>query len=679
MLKLLLNLIFLVLPYLLLAETTALEQKTDSLLAIIQASECDTLNAALYNDLAVLHFYSNPDKAIGFSRKEIDLRKKNDDFLNISDAYVKMINAHFYKGSSSDLLLTNIKELENHVLKNIGEKDMMRVHWLYAMYYDNILQPDKEIEAYLLALDLAKKHLNDPETEAGLTGNIGAIFLEEGKYEEALPYFEEGINFMKDDIGRADLLYKIGIVYEAQGKFEEALLKFKEAYKHNEIGSDFLGMANSSIKEAQFYDRNKNYTQAHQIYYSTIELAENNNVGSVLPFLFVSVAEHYHKRADYSSSINFAHKAILEIEKQKKFEKMSAAYEVLHASYAANGNYEKAYEYRGKQLLYLDSIQNSQMLFKVEALKTEFEVEQKEIENKLLKIESAANQKTIQSTGATALALLLGLLLIASWAFTQLKTNQRKQKLNEKLEATVKERTFKLEKANQNLAQANYELSTFNYIASHDIKEPIRNIGSYISLVYQKLPVDLQIANSQYFDRIKKSTSQLYCVVEDFSKYSQLSKEENIEIASVNLNDMLSNLKMSFGNFEEGSKTKISHSNLPIIQTNSTFLYTILKNLIENGLKFNHSAIPTVNISYEIQKDCFEIRVTDNGIGIETQYHDKIFGIFKRLNHRKEFEGSGIGLAIVKLLVTKLGAKIHIESLLEKGSTFVIQLPKNDS
>ncbi|MEL7219926.1 MAG: ATP-binding protein, partial [Bacteroidota bacterium] len=115
--------------------------------------------------------------------------------------------------------------------------------------------------------------------------------------------------------------------------------------------------------------------------------------------------------------------------------------------------------------------------------------------------------------------------------------------------------------------------------------------------------------------------------------------------------------------------------NLPTIQTNASIIYIILKNIIENGLKFNEFPTPTVWLSTQSSATAVEISIKDNGIGIAPDYQEQIFDMFKRLNHRNDFEGSGIGLAIVKLLMEKLGGCVNLESEPKKGSTFILKLP----
>ena len=116
-------------------------------------------------------------------------------------------------------------------------------------------------------------------------------------------------------------------------------------------------------------------------------------------------------------------------------------------------------------------------------------------------------------------------------------------------------------------------------------------------------------------------------------------------------------------------------NSLPTINSSNAFLFTTLKNLIENGLKYNQSPTPTVEVSYHTTETHHQIIVSDNGIGIDEEYHEKVFEMFKRLHNRGEYEGSGIGLAIVKLVIEKLDGTIEIESKVGKGTVFKILLP----
>ena len=335
-----------------------------------------------------------------------------------------------------------------------------------------------------------------------------------------------------------------------------------------------------------------------------------------------------------------------------------------------------AYEVKIQLQTHQDTLNENEIKEKIAAIHTKYEVEKTEMENDMLKSENMAHEKTIQSRNTMALALFLGLLLLGSLAFGTIRANRQKQKYNEQLEATVAQRTQELKTANESLEQLNYELKTFNYIASHDIKEPIRNVGNYAGLVFRKLPEDLKQRFEPYFNTIKNSTNQLYTLVEDFSRYTQLSKDRNIEIKPVDLNEITESLTFSLNSIIQKKNGQIINEGLPVIHSSSSLIYTILKNLIQNGLKYNQSAVPTVTLSATENDTDYQTHITDNGIGIKEEYHEKIFEMFKRLHARGEYEGSGIGLAIVKLLTNKLNVSLQLESEVGQGSTFNLSIPK---
>ncbi|MFK7808845.1 MAG: ATP-binding protein [Saprospiraceae bacterium] len=662
------------------AYSQSVEKQTDSLLYVIENTSSDSLVADLHFSIAWLNLYSDPLKTVYHCRQTIDFSERANYLQAISNAYILTFNAHLYHGAPSDTLLLVIKTLENHVMTKMEESEMMRVYWIYALYYDNIKQLDKSTEAYINALKIVDKYADKDSVTAeharsSLRSCIGDVLLEQGKMEEALDYLESSLETASDPITIGTIQYSIGKVYNELGNYEKANLFFKDSYQNNKKGKDTAGMARALIEEGKYFDREKYFERANGLYQEASSLIEENEIGSLLPVVFVAFAQHKFIRKDYASAIKYGEQALAEIETQKNYNSLTETYKVLQDSYAAIGNYENAYDLRGKQMSYRDSVNNSDLSMKVEALKTEFEVAQKETENDLLKAEAIATQKSIEIKNATAAALLLGLLLLGSWAMVVFRSNKRKQKYNEQLEAKVEERTSELKKANSNLAQLNYELKTFNHIASHHIKEPIMNIGNYVGLIYHKLPVELQEKYKDYFQTIKNSTSQLYTVVEDYSNYTKLSKGEEIELDDVNLNTLLEGMEVSLGSYASGKQFRIINEGLPTVHSNSSLIYTVMKNIIDNGLKFNESNTPTVFVNSEQNEKYTKIFIKDNGIGIDPAYQKQIFEMFKRLHHRQKFQGSGVGLAVVKLLMDKLGGNVEIESNVNEGSVFILQLP----
>jgi len=117
---------------------------------------------------------------------------------------------------------------------------------------------------------------------------------------------------------------------------------------------------------------------------------------------------------------------------------------------------------------------------------------------------------------------------------------------------------------------------------------------------------------------------------------------------------------------------------LPIIKTNEAQVYILLRNIMENGLLYNHHPTPIIEVDYQKKDNHHHLSVTDNGIGIDEAYHTQIFDMFKRLHNRQEAKGSGLGLSICQKIANRLGGDILVESVPEKGSTFTIVLPVED-
>lgn len=645
----------------------SIEQQTDSILNLIMTELSDSIKVRHYLEITRLNFYQNPSIAIQATQKGLEISKSNPqlDFFT-TNLYIFQFNAHHYTGSSSDTLLKCVQEFEEFVDTRSDSSDLVSVYWDYALYYSNINAPDKELAYYLKAFAIAEKYNASNDIQGALLSNIGDVYIKQKNYYPSINYFTKALEIVTDEIGLGVLYHSLGEAYKGLGDDNTALENFRKAYIHHEKGNDIKGMCLALIEEGKYFDRNNQFETAGNILENAFQLIEENDIGRLYPAIYLAKAEHLQYRGDFRKAIELGKEALNQMEVRKNYEGKNEAYDLLHASYAKVGDYENAYKIRGEQLKFRDTVQNTELLAKVAELQTKFEVEKREAEYKILETKNKY----------TLFISILGILLIGSIAVVIYRNNRQKQKYNEELKATVAEKTADLRKANENLQQANTELKTYNYIASHDIKEPIRNIGNYAEIIYRKLPQELQGDFKTYFDTVKNSTAQLYTLVEDFSRYTQLSKNDKIELQKVDLNQTVENLQLNLADVLKEKNGQIINNGLPSIHSSSSLIYTILKNIVENGLKFNQSPNPTISIAAKENDQFIELLIEDNGIGVEVSHQDQIFDMFKRLNHRHQYKGSGIGLAITKLLLNKMNGEISLKSELNKGSTFIIKLPK---
>jgi PAS domain S-box-containing protein len=247
---------------------------------------------------------------------------------------------------------------------------------------------------------------------------------------------------------------------------------------------------------------------------------------------------------------------------------------------------------------------------------------------------------------------------------------------NEELEQKVFIRTKDLAHTNKKLIVKNEELARFAHIASHDLKEPLRNISSFVGLINLKSKKEeLSKEILEYLHFIKLNTHQMHTIITDVLEYSKFDKNE-FSIESVDVPQIVEEVKISLSNFIAENNAQIKTYNLPIFTSNRGFLFLLLKNLINNGIKYNESSVPTIEISCIEEKTQYIFKIKDNGIGIDSAYHDQIFTMFKRLHTRERYKGSGLGLALCKRIVERMNGRVTVESEVGIGSTFTIVHPK---
>ena len=223
------------------------------------------------------------------------------------------------------------------------------------------------------------------------------------------------------------------------------------------------------------------------------------------------------------------------------------------------------------------------------------------------------------------------------------------------------------------LSESNQELNEYAYALTHNLKAPFRAVQNYAGFLTEDLADKLEGEPKQYLDGIKKAIIQ---AADQFKDLESLYRVRNYpaDSESFELEELFAEMQDIFQN-NSGREIVLAPKS-PMLNCCKFLLRQTLLNLIENGFKYNRSDIKKVEVGWQPAADNrFEIFVRDNGIGIDPKYHDHIFGIFKRLHTDREYEGSGIGLAIVKRAVQKIDAEIRVESAVGEGSTFYVNLP----
>lgn len=259
----------------------------------------------------------------------------------------------------------------------------------------------------------------------------------------------------------------------------------------------------------------------------------------------------------------------------------------------------------------------------------------------------------------------------------RLKQSQELLRIKERDEAMRMGAETAMLRLNEELIRSNKELEQFAYLTSHDLQEPLRTITTYADLLLQKLKGNIDNDTEKIINAIVQSSLRLKNLISDLLTYSIIGSSTT-PFTEVDFNHVFSKVVNNLRHIIKEKNAHITRSDLPVVSGDENQLFQLLKNLVDNSLKFSAKE-PLIHVSASEETDHFLFSVSDNGIGFDDKYGNKIFLIFQRLVNRREYAGTGIGLAICKRIVERHGGRIFFKSELNTGSIFYFTIPKVNS
>lgn len=653
----------------------------DSLEQILSTPVVDTTKLSVLSELFQHYYDHDLDKGYDCAKQMITLAEEVEvnrfrcmGYRNLGDAQRKMNHSLDTVLLSLNTALQCSKEegnltMQAKILVSIGGAYHRRSHHAEAMDY------------YNQALTISEQEKDTLSTIAGLA-NIASILKRRLDFNKSLQYSRQALELAKaveHDSYIGMITNNIANIYFNQQSYDTALVLYEEALAMKRKEGAFSSLAITLANIGGIHVEEGRYELAHQYLDEsyTLSLDKQYPYGQILSLRYMTSAAL--RQDDYQKAIRLSREGLQRLGPESVHQYARDFHWALSQAFEGLNRLDSAIAHiRAYQSIH-DTLFQTEKEKQIQQLEIDCQIRQKEVENQLLKAEQDVIAQKLTNRNFTALGLILALVLAGGWGLSLRRNNRERKRMNEQLEVEVAERTNDYQIANEQLKQANYELKSFNYIASHDLKEPIRNVGNYVGLISRKLPADVKEELKDYFGIIHQSTSQLYTLIEDIASYTQVSKDDSSLRSEIDLNSMVSDIKLGLQPVLDEKGGSIRNGELPTLCSSLSLLFVVLKNLIENGLKFNESSAPLVEVKYQSTPTHHQITVTDNGIGIEDKYQEQIFTMFKRLHNMGEYPGSGIGLAMVKLAVDKLGGEITLESELGVGSSFLVELPKDPS
>lgn len=237
------------------------------------------------------------------------------------------------------------------------------------------------------------------------------------------------------------------------------------------------------------------------------------------------------------------------------------------------------------------------------------------------------------------------------------------QKANDELESKVEIRTADLKRSNEDLEQ-------IAYVASHDLQEPLRMVSSYTQLLSRRYSGKLDSDADEFIGFAVDGAKRMQALISDLLTYSRAGRQDgNHEL--VDVQDVVAEVLQNLNSRIEDAASVVTFEDLTTLVADRKQLVSVFQNLISNSIKYRSATRESrITVTAEQQSNSWKFAVNDNGIGLDTAFTDRIFTIFQRLHGREEYQGTGIGLAVVKKLIERAGGNIWVESELDEGSTF---------
>jgi signal transduction histidine kinase len=581
-------------------------------------------------------------------------------------------NNNFRATIYNDIAIVNKRMGKYKIAKDFYQKSMEVAHQTKDLQseefsyhglgtlYETLGDYEKAIESYWASIRIAEER----KSRSGVVNtmqNIAITYTKLSNNQTALETIEKAYQLSlqeNDTLLIGSVLFDYGKVLNTSGNADQALLKFNESLKLFQtvnlkplIARCYFYIADTYTSKGEYALAQTYFLQCSD-YKDFISIKSYTELNSKLGALYLKLDKW--GEAEKYFLISFKQADKYQLRDLKKESALNLA-----KIYAHQQNFTRAYQFENIASQLRDSLYNEAQSKGITELQFKYDTEKSEKEIQALKLKQ------------TEFILIFGGILLLSIIFVSFYIIRLRGRNNRELFL----KNSQIEGQNRLLMEKNAALEQFAYAAAHDLKEPLRSIGSFANLLQRRYKNQLDESAQEYMAFIvngAKRMNDLLVGLLNFSALtSQVADNEEVRLFDV-LEVVKSNLKTSIEDKEAEIHIK---NNLPSIPMHHLHLVQLFQNLLSNSLKFTERK-PRIEISSEDNENEVIISIADNGIGMDQAYESKVFRLFHRLNKNKNYEGSGVGLSICKNIVEKYGGRIWYESVIGEGTTFFLAIPK---
>jgi signal transduction histidine kinase len=402
---------------------------------------------------------------------------------------------------------------------------------------------------------------------------------------------------------------------------EERLSVFAKALGYYKHSKDVTGHALCLANVGLCYVHLGRFDDGLERMLAALDIIRKSNSAPLVGFTLFQIGEAYRIKGDHQSALKFLQEAEEVLVKGNAKVFLNVVYHEWATNLAAVGNYREAYD---KALKYIEQI-TDRMRFDRQSVEAQarmkFELAKKQRESEILR------------------------------------------KKNEEIELF-----------NERLQQSNAELNQFAYVASHDLKEPLRMVSNYMQLLEKSFDKNaLSDDQRDYMRYASEGAKRMYSLIDSLLVFSRATADTTY--TKIDLNDVLDVVKRTIVS-SNSKPVNIDAEQLPHVMADYNQMVQLFQNIIGNSVKYNDKETVAIKITCALENKMHHITISDNGIGIENKHREKVFELFKRLHHKEVYSGTGIGLSICKKIIQQMNGKIWIEDSELGGTAFVFTLPQ---
>lgn len=660
----------------LIVNTTTTFAQIDSLQQLLPKLTENEEKVDILNELSYLSHREDIQKTFSYANEALDLAKTLNYTKGKAFAIHYLSIANSLAGDSKLAKSLNITVL--HLADSLkAYKLLIGAHNVKAFRLIKEGKPEAAIAVFQSALDIAKRE-DDKKGYCSITLNMAEIHAKNGDLNKARNHYKTAISVAEENGLSFVATWGYGLMadtYLQEKRYEEATTYLKKALEDSERTHDIRTGSYAKSRLARIYLETGKIKSAQQQSLEAISLIQQVGDKEMLAEEYLHLISIYLKGNQPSKAILIGKKGITVTNEINSIQQKLSIQELLATAYADVDDYQNAYELNLLTQGIKDSLDLSAKNKLVTELEEKYQSKKKEAENRLLRAEQMHQSNVISQQKSINYFLIIVALLLALLGYVVLSAYRNKQRNNLLLEEKVTARTLELQKTNTQLIQSNEELSRFAYVASHDLREPLRNIINFTQLLQKELATTPKKEVLLFMDIIHDNTTHMNNLIMDTLAFTQLSNKA-VKKTAVNINHTIENIKSSISTRLKNRNATINIlQSLPTVHVNEGLLFSVFKNLIENGIIYNESTEPIINVNYVLRENNYLFSINDNGIGIPKEYQDTIFKMFKRLQNREKYKGSGMGLANCKKIINKLEGEIWVESDGIYGATFFFTLP----